>query len=104
MIGTRLSISNADHPQTDSQIERVNRFIGDILCSGCANTTRPWISMLQVVEFAMSNSVHAFTDYTPFFVNGLTHRCVPLPISIRGSGLGGGGIAYLLAYNRPGTI
>ena len=31
VLGTRLEISTADNPQTEGQIERVNRMIGEIL-------------------------------------------------------------------------
>ena len=36
VLGTRLDMSTADHLQTDSQTERVNRVIGDVLRSVCA--------------------------------------------------------------------
>ena len=48
VLGTRLDMSTADHPQTDGQTERVNRVIGDILRSVCADTPRLWSSMLPV--------------------------------------------------------
>ena len=40
VLGTRLDMSTADHPQTDGQTERVNRIIGDILRSICAETPK----------------------------------------------------------------
>ena len=82
-------MSIADHPQTDGQNERVNRVVEDIVRSACADTPKRWSSMLPVVEFALNNSVHACTSYTPFYVNGLTHPRVPLTLSQGSVGLGG---------------
>ena len=82
-------MSTADHPQTDGQTERVNRVIGDVLRSVCAETPKRWSSMLPVVELAFNNAVHSPTGYTPFYVNRLTHTRVPLTLTLRGSGLGG---------------
>ncbi|CAI5714511.1 unnamed protein product [Hyaloperonospora brassicae] len=104
VLGTRLVMSTADHPQTDGQTERVNRVIGDILRSVCAETPRRWISMLPVVKFALNNAVHAPLGFTPFYVNGLTHPRVPLTLPLRGSGLGGGGVADRLADINPATV
>ena len=72
VLGTRLDMSTTDHPQTDGQTERVNRVLGDVLRSVCAETPRRWSSMLPIVELAMNNVVHASTGCTPFYVNGLT--------------------------------
>nr|CCA27705.1 pol protein putative [Albugo laibachii Nc14] len=60
--------------------------------------------MLPVVEFALNNAVHASTDFTPFYVNGLIHPCVPLTLPLRGSGLGGEDIAARLADVSPTTV
>lgn len=43
--------------------------------------------MLPVVAFWLNNSIHASTDYTPFYMNGLTHPRVTLKLLLRGSGL-----------------
>ena len=97
-------MSTADHPQTDGQTERVNRVIGDILRSVCADTPRRWSSMLPVVEFALNNAVHASTGFTSVYVNGLTLSRVSLTLPLRGSGLGGGEVADRLAEISPATV
>ncbi|KAG2780812.1 hypothetical protein PC129_g23664 [Phytophthora cactorum] len=97
VLGTRLDMSIADHPQTDGQTERVNRVVEDILRSVCAEAPGCWSEMLPLVEFALNNAVHASTGFTPFYVNGLATPRVPLTPPRRGSGLSGGGIADRLA-------
>ena len=66
VLGTLLYMSTADHPQSGGQTEIVNRIIGDILRSVCAETPKRWSSMIPVVEFAMNNAVHASIGYSPF--------------------------------------
>ncbi|KAG3150068.1 hypothetical protein PI124_g23442 [Phytophthora idaei] len=53
LLGTQLSMSTADHPQTDSQTERVNRVLGDLLKS-YAHSFQQWSDCLPMVEFAIS--------------------------------------------------
>ncbi|POM60516.1 Pol protein, partial [Phytophthora palmivora] len=40
VLGTRLDMATADHPQTDGQTERTNRVVEDILRSVCAETPK----------------------------------------------------------------
>uniref|UniRef100_A0AAV1USB5 Integrase catalytic domain-containing protein n=1 Tax=Peronospora matthiolae TaxID=2874970 RepID=A0AAV1USB5_9STRA len=104
VLGTRLDMSTADHPQTDGQTERVNRVINDILRSICADTPRRWSTMLPLVEFALNNAVHASTGFTPFYMNGFINPRVPLTLSLRESGLVGGEVADRLADISPATV
>ncbi|POM78877.1 Polyprotein [Phytophthora palmivora] len=76
LLGTKLTMSTADHPQTDGQTECVNRVLEDTLRSICAEAPRSWSDQLPMVEFALNNVVHASTGFTPFYLNGLRHpRC-----------------------------
>ncbi|POM63906.1 LOW QUALITY PROTEIN: Pol protein, partial [Phytophthora palmivora] len=70
LLGTKLTMSTADHPQTDGQTERVNR----------SKAPRSWSDQLPMVEFALNNAVHASTGFTPFYLNGLRHPQVPLTL------------------------
>ncbi|GMF09601.1 unnamed protein product [Phytophthora lilii] len=58
LLGTRLSMSTADHPQTDGQTERVNPVLGDLLKS-YAHSFSQWSECLPMAKFAINNSVHA---------------------------------------------
>ncbi|POM70716.1 LOW QUALITY PROTEIN: Pol protein [Phytophthora palmivora] len=74
LLGTKLTMSTADHPQTDGQIERVNCVLEDTLRSICAEAPRSWSDQLPMVEFALNNAVHASTGFTPFYFDD-TSRC-----------------------------
>ncbi|KAG2961077.1 hypothetical protein PC119_g26223 [Phytophthora cactorum] len=80
LLGMRLHMSTADHPQTDGQTERVNRVLEDTLRSVCAAAPHTWSERLPVVEFALNNAVHASTGFTPFYLNGMRHPQVPLTL------------------------
>ncbi|KAE9278664.1 hypothetical protein PF008_g28559 [Phytophthora fragariae] len=98
LLGTRLLMSTAAHPETDGQTERVNRVLEDVLRS-YATSFASWSSFLTMAEFALNNSTHASTGLTPFFVNNARHPRVPALLAVRSSNaaavstLGGGGVA-----------
>ena len=60
--------------------------------------------MLPVNGFALKNAVHAWTSFTPFCVNSLTHTRVPPTLPLRDSRLGGGDSADKIAYIIPTTM
>ncbi|POM78446.1 Pol protein [Phytophthora palmivora] len=80
LLGTKLTMSTADHPQTDGQTKRVDRVLKATLRSICAEAPRSWSDQLPMVEFALNNAVHASTGFTPFYLNGLRHPQVPLTL------------------------
>ncbi|KAG3049594.1 hypothetical protein PI125_g26557 [Phytophthora idaei] len=90
LLATQLSLSTADHPQTDDQTERVNRVLGDLLKS-YAHSFQQWSDCLPMAEFAINNSVHASTGHTPFYVNAMRHPRLPSMLGMVVSSLSGGG-------------
>ncbi|POM78444.1 LOW QUALITY PROTEIN: Pol protein [Phytophthora palmivora] len=57
LLIAKLTMSTADHPQTDGQTERVNRVLEDTLRSICAEAPRSWSDELPMVEFALNHAV-----------------------------------------------
>ncbi|GMF47677.1 unnamed protein product [Phytophthora fragariaefolia] len=76
LLGTKLSMSTAAHPETDGQAERVNRVLEDVLRSFATSFTS-WGKFLPLAEFALNNAEHASTGVTPFFANNARHPRVP---------------------------
>jgi hypothetical protein len=76
LVGTKLSMSTAAHPETDGQTERVNRVLEDVLNS-FVHSVHGWSSFLPLAEFALNNAVHASTGHSPFCLNYARHPRVP---------------------------
>jgi hypothetical protein len=70
LMGTKLLMSTAFHPQTDGATERVNRSIGQILRTVVSNDQKNWAEKCPMVEFALNSNVSATTGYAPFELNG----------------------------------
>ncbi|GMF28086.1 unnamed protein product [Phytophthora fragariaefolia] len=103
LLGTQLSISTADHPQTDGQTERVNRVLVDALKS-YAHTFHHWSDCLPMAEFAINNPVHVSTGYTPFYVNAMRHLRVPSVIGAVAPSLSWGGYPVSSKPNKHGDM
>ncbi|GJP73253.1 hypothetical protein CLOP_g3996 [Closterium sp. NIES-67] len=75
LLGTKLAMSSAYHPQTDGQTERLNQIVEQLLRAVCKDEISKWDLYLPILEFAYNNATHATTEQTPFF---LCYRCHPL--------------------------
>jgi hypothetical protein len=78
LVGTRQNLSTAFHPETDGQTERVNRVIGEYLRSFVNERQDDWDLLLPMAEFALNNSVHSSSGFTPFYLNSGQHPLNPL--------------------------
>jgi hypothetical protein len=73
LVGTKLPMSTAFHPQTDGQTERANRTLEDMLRSYVNYEQDDWDQHLVALEIAFNNSVQASTGLTPFQMNYTQH-------------------------------
>jgi len=60
--------SSATVPQTNCQIEVVNRTLGNLLRSICGDMPRTWDQVLSQVEFAYNNTINNITGMPPFSI------------------------------------
>ncbi|CAI7858245.1 unnamed protein product [Closterium sp. NIES-53] len=77
LMGTRLAMSSAYHPQTDGQTERLNQIVEQLLRAACKDDINKWNLHLPVLEFAYNNAKHAATGDTPFFLCYGRHPLTP---------------------------
>ena len=59
-------MSIAFHPQTDGQIERMNRTLEEMLRAYSTYNQDQWDEYLPAAEFAYNNSKQQSTGHTPF--------------------------------------
>ncbi|GJP47556.1 hypothetical protein CLOM_g6742, partial [Closterium sp. NIES-68] len=77
LLGTKLAMSSAYHPQKDGQTERLNQIVKQILRAACKDEMSKWDLHLPVLEFAYNNATHATTGQTPFFLFYGRHPLMP---------------------------
>lgn len=87
-LGTKLLFSTTIHPQTDGQIEVVNRTMTSLLRTIIQKNLKSWEECLPFIEFAYIRAVHSITNFSPFeIVYGFNPLrpldLLPLPIDER---------------------
>ncbi|GJS00316.1 putative reverse transcriptase domain-containing protein [Tanacetum coccineum] len=66
VLGTRLDMSTAYHPQTDIQNERTIQTLEDMLRACVIDFRNGWDKHLPLVEFSYNNSYHTSIKAAPF--------------------------------------
>lgn len=64
--GTKLAMSSAYHPQSDGQMERLNRYLEDYLRSFTAEQPRLWARYLPWAEWHYNTVWHSSIQMTPY--------------------------------------
>ena len=81
-LSTKLSMSTAFHPQTDSQTERMNCTLEEMLRIHATYKQDQWDEYLPAAEFAYNNSKQASTGFTPFELDTGRHLITPAALII----------------------
>lgn len=69
ILGTKLLMSTAFHPQTDGATERANKSIGQILRTMVNPDQTDWVDKIPLVEFAINSNISSSTGFAPFELN-----------------------------------
>ena len=82
ILGSKLRMSSAHHPQTDGQTEAANRVVEQVLrCTiHDSQEVTHWERYLPIVEFVMNSSSSPSTGYSPFYLNYGYEPATPLTL------------------------
>ncbi len=68
LLGTKVKLSSAYHPQTDGTTERINRTWLQIIRCFCMENQQDWVKYLPLVQADYNNAKHSSTGRTPNFL------------------------------------
>jgi len=83
LIGCQSRMTTSHRPSTNGLVERVNRVVEEILRAYVSNIPDDWDTLLPVAAFAMNNSKHSATGFSPFYLNYGRHPHTPFTRVIR---------------------
>ena len=69
LLGVKLRMSSAFHPQTDGTTERANKTMTQMLRQCVSPKQKDWAVKLPAIEFAMNSARSSTTGFTPFYLN-----------------------------------
>ena len=69
LVGTKLKMSSAYHPETDGSTERANRTVAQMLQQCINEKQTDWVSKLPAIEFAINSARSESTGFAPFVLN-----------------------------------
>lgn len=69
LLGTTLSMSTVDHPQSDGQSERMHKTLNARLRTLVNHAQDNWDLFLPSIEFSINSAVNESTGYAPFMLD-----------------------------------
>jgi hypothetical protein len=84
LLGTKLGMSTAYHPQTDGQSEEANDIVGTWLRAFARESEQAeWDRLLPIAEFAYNSTSQSSTGKTPFELDLGYHPRWPMDLMIQ---------------------
>jgi hypothetical protein len=68
LLGVKLAMSTAYHPQTDGETKQVNQELEIYLRTFCSNEPDTWKRYLPTTEFAHNQKTHSAVKHSPFYL------------------------------------
>jgi hypothetical protein len=68
LLGIKLAMSTAYHPQTDGETECVNQEVEIYLRMFCSNQPETWKKLLPTAEFSHNQRTHSSVKHSPFYL------------------------------------
>ena len=68
LLGTKLKLSTAYHPQTDGQTENANQWINQRLCPFVNTFQDNWSTLIHIIDYAAASLPHDSTGLSSFQV------------------------------------
>jgi len=69
LIGMKLNMSSAYHPESDGSTERANRTVMQMIRQCMSPNQKDWCVRLPGIEFTINSATAGSTGYAPFFLN-----------------------------------
>ena len=80
ILGIKLKMSTAYHPQTNGMVERTNEVVAAALRHYVQADHRNWDAKLPLIEFALNCAYHKSLGSTPFRMNRITLPSNPFEV------------------------
>ena len=80
LLGSKLAMSTANHPQTDGQSESTNKTVEQVLRAFANYRMDNWADMLPLVEFAINDSRQSSTGMSPFVADTGVQPLTPVAL------------------------
>ena len=82
MWATECKFSTANHPQTDSQTERVNQMLEEYSRHYVITAQSNWLELLEPAQFSYNLQRSLATGMSPFEVSIRSEPCTPLGVLV----------------------